>query len=187
MFPALIALCLASPALAQDPEPAASKPADPDVVLAVGPYLAMSAALFESEILGIDPMLGVSLEIKFDRSISGRLEVGGSPFRGRLHVGLAGRAYPNGRSKSAWYGEASFHVQRTGAKVRTDEWEPRPGRGWFSLPLHAGGGWRFVLADGLVVDLGGSIGPTVEIRPDAEFVLAFGLAGQAGVFFGYGF
>jgi hypothetical protein len=183
---ALLALTLAVPASAQDPAPEASVP-DPSFVLTVGPQLAVSAALFESEIIGVDPMLMASLEFRIDKRISGRIEGGGSPFRGRVHAGIAGRAYPNGRGRAAWYGELGFQVQRTGTKVRIDEWAPLPARVWVSLPLHAGGGWRFVVGDNVVIDLMGSVGTTVEVRPQASFLLAFGISGTAAATFGFGF
>lgn len=184
MHIAVLAVGLSAPAVAQD-EP--TEAPDPSVVLTAGPMLAISGALFETEPIGIDPMLAASLEIRFDSQISGRLEVGGSPFRGRVHVGIAGRAYPAGRGRAAWYGELVFRAQRTGPQTSTTRWEPRPGRGWISLPLMAGGGWRFIVGDGLAIDLCGSVGPTFEIRPGDAGLLSFGVAAQGGVFVGYGF
>ena len=175
----LLALNLAGPAHAGE--------YDPEVVLAVGARAAGSGALVAEGWLGADAMVQGSVEVRFDKRTSGRLEVGGNPIRGRVHIAGAGRAYPAGRGRSAWWAEVSGHVQRTGPRVDPDHWAPRPARAWVSLPFLAGAGWRVFASESLVVDLGVHGGPMIEFRPREPWPLGFGFVATGHVLVGTAF
>lgn len=192
MLSILLALALGSSALAQDDgtTPTDETPVrddDPGAVIAVGPRMSLSAALVDDGWLGADATAQVSVEARIDKRTAFRVEGGYNPVRGRVHVGGAGRAYPAGRGKSAWWAEVSFNIQRTGARIDPDLWAPRPARGWVSLPFLYGAGWRLLAGERLVLDLGGHVGTTVEIRPQASFPVGFGFVATGHLFLGTAF
>jgi len=178
----LVTLLCGPTALAQDRD----KP-DPDLVLAVGARAAGTFALAGNGWLGADAMAMGSLEVRFDKQTSGRLEAGYNPVRGRIHIGAAGRAYPAGRKGTAWWAELSGHIHRTGARIDPERWEPRAARVWVSLPVLAGAGWRIFAGDNLVVDFGAHFGPNVEIRPQESFPVGFGFTATTHLYVGAGF
>ena len=178
----LLALWGATPAHAEE-EPAP----DPEVVLAVGPRMAASLNLGDIEWFAVDAMAQLSIEARIDRRTSARLELGGNPVRGRIHVAGAGRVYPSGRAGTNWYGELSFHFQRTGAREDPDRWAPRPNRVWTSFPFLYGLGWRVFLSDTVILDVGSHAGPTFEVRPQEQFPVGFGLAATGHLMIGGAF
>ncbi len=154
--------------------------------LLVGSRVAASVVPLPIQPLGVDVMPSVGLEIPTDDRTSVRLDVSVWPQRNRVHVAVGGRAYPAGHRRTTWYGELTFHLQHTGGTERSAaEWVPGLGRGWSSVPFFAGAGWKTVFAgDRLVLDMMVSGGPSLEVRPQGEFPVLFGLAATAGVYLG---
>lgn len=197
MLPALLAMSLMTPALAQDEGPPApiQEPkerdafdADPGAVLAVGSRLAGSVARLDAGWFGVDLMGDISLEARIDERSSLRFEVGFNPVRGRVHVVGAGRVYPMGKERVCWWAEGSIHLQRTGGRARPSNlWVARPARLWFSLPVLYGAGWRIMASETVVIDMGVHGGPVVEIRPDEDLPFGVGAVATGHILFGTAF